>query len=83
METSGRRWRFLVSGSRLKAGRPFGNLATRVQPGLACGPMALRRRLTAVLPLSRMARLTRFVPIRGKVPETVNREHPRTVTPKT
>jgi hypothetical protein len=47
------------------------------------GPMALRRRLTAVLPLSRMARLTRFVPIRGKVPETVYREHPRTVTPKT
>ena len=59
METSGRRWRFLVSGSRLNAARPFGNLATRGEPGLACGPMALRRRLTAGLPLSRTKRLQR------------------------
>jgi len=59
-----------VPGAR----HPFGSLATR-----AGGPMALRRRLTAVLLLLRMKRVFRIARCRGEIAKTLDREQPLNV----
>lgn len=69
-----------MMASRAHTNHPFGGLAT---PDTRPGPIALRHRLTTVLPLSRMLRLlVSGFDFAGDT-LTANREHPSPLTKET